>query len=587
MRTAAIVLLSGLAACSRGNVSGQVIDRDGKPISGVKVNILGNTTKSDAKGRFTIKGLKGMPDKRVVAYFYKDGYFDYEAGQSVVEGSVYMKVALTPRSEAASLDTSTDNTMTYDTLTANVPGGAFVNPRDGSRVSGAVKVYVGTMNPDRGNFAEAMPGRDFAARDGNAGVLTSAGAFVIEAEDENGDPVEIQDPFEACLDIPASMLAVAPETLPLWSLQDGTWVETAVATRVGDQYCFQIENSGSLNCDLFSRTAAVQGTVCDRDGEPVGAGEPVRVFQNTTYTDENGQYAALVPSCYNFIARNKLTELQVPGIPAGMTRVVDFNCPSEEDGMMGDTGYSSYTNTPASGGDADPFASAAGGAGQNNSGGSRDNDPFANTATSSRTAREALAESEPEPVIPENETWSEWTWRHMSAIGDSIVGSIRSFVSVRPVARGDSGMWWGGDTGNQWDSGGAGGGASSGNGFAGPDDVCNSGNDPMVMQAAGSAGQISCDGVSEAGDDNPFSRTVSLDSTTGSITLRYDHYGVPDRTIVSYEGTAIIDTGCASDRGNLTGSYSGQSNFVTVAVIPGCGDPSNAGTSWDFTLGCN
>jgi len=586
-----------LTACNRGNVAGQVVDRDGKPVSGVKVNVLGNTTKTDGKGRFEVKRIRDMPGKRVVVYLYKDGYFDYEGGQRVVEGSAFIKVAMTPREKVATVDAGAGSTIEHDTLTVTTPAGGFVSARDGSEVEGEVSLFLGMMNPDREGFAEAMPGRDFTARDGREGVLSSAGAFVLEAEDENGDPVEIEEPIEVCLDIPASMLAVAPETMPLWQLSDGTWVEVATATRVGDQYCFALVGTGSLNCDLFSRTAAIQGTVCGRDGEPAGAGEPVRVFQNTTYTDENGQYAALVPACYNFIARNKLEELQVPGIPPSMTRVVDFRCPSDDanDGL-GDSGL---IGSPGSQSGADPFASSTGGAGANNSSGSRDNDPFANTATTGRTKGESTEprpttlhpESIQEPVSHEpDEGWLATAWQYTVVTGRALADI--AFDSLRPMARGDSGQF-GGDTGGAGDSGRAStdtssnSGGGGGSGFAGPDDVCTSGSDAFVQQAAGSSGQIECDGVSEAGDDTPFSRTVTLDSTSGSVTLNYEHYSVPDRTIVSYEGIAIIDTGCASGSGSPSGSYSGQSSFLTVAVIPGCGDTSNSGTSWDFRLGCN
>ena len=167
-----------LTACNKGTVSGQVVDRDGKPVSGVQVSVLGKTAKTNGKGRFKIDKISDMPEKRVVVNFRKDGFFDFEGGSRVTDGSTYVKVALTKREVVETIDAEAGSSVTYEGLTKSIPPGAWVRPSDGTRASGSVNLFVGTMVPgENDDFAEAMPGRDFATLEGGEGVLASAGAF--------------------------------------------------------------------------------------------------------------------------------------------------------------------------------------------------------------------------------------------------------------------------------------------------------------------------------------------------------------------------------------------------------------------------
>ena len=495
LRTA-IFTTALLCACNRGTVSGQVVDRQGKPVKGVSVSVLGNTAKTNAKGKFVIDKIRDMPAGRIVADFDKDGYFDYEGGARVNNGKVYIKVALTPREVVATVDAESGSSVEHGELTISVPPKAWVRTSDGQQASGDVNLFVGSMLPGQDDFAEAMPGRDFVAQDGGAGVLSSSGAIVFEAEDSEGNPVEVQEPVEICLNIPSNLLDVAPDEMPLWQLEGGTWVETAMATRVGDQYCFEMYNSGSLNCDLFSRTAVVQGTVCSK-GAPVGEGVAVHVFQNTTYTDSAGTYGALVPACYNFSARTGVRVKQVPGIPVGMTRIVDFGCGDGDGSGYADTGVPSLG--PQNDDSPDPFANAAGGSGQNNSSGTRDNDPFSNTASTS--AARTAEESGDDESSDESSSWSGWLVEATQSLGQHAIDALASVIVPPPSAIDsgnepeDTGGGGGGSPGSTGSGGASGGGGTGGGqpssaGVAGPNQVCTDGVDPFVAAAAASAATV-------------------------------------------------------------------------------------------------
>lgn len=132
----------------------------------------------------------------------------------------------------------------------------------------------------------------------------------------------------------------------------------------------------------------------------------------------------------------------------------------------------------------------------------------------------------------------------------------------------------------------------------------NDGN--VIAESAGGAfdpyGKIACSSALVNGSQGSYYYEVDLGTATGTVTLNYDAYSVPDRFIVSYDGSDVIDTGIVGDSGTYT-DIDGNSVYVTVAG-PGAGtisfNKSNAyprtailkviapymGTAWECNLGC-
>ena len=104
----------------------------------------------------------------------------------------------------------------------------------------------------------------------------------------------------------------------------------------------------------------------------------------------------------------------------------------------------------------------------------------------------------------------------------------------------------------------------------------------------------------------PSTQNVTLGSGTGTVTLNYEAYGVPDRFVVEFDGSVVIDTGYVGAIG-----YQNQLNNALIALgeptapIVGIGNgtisfnkttaTTNAtvkvyapmsGTAWNFTLLC-
>ncbi|WP_448573194.1 hypothetical protein [Trichothermofontia sp.] len=105
---------------------------------------------------------------------------------------------------------------------------------------------------------------------------------------------------------------------------------------------------------------------------------------------------------------------------------------------------------------------------------------------------------------------------------------------------------------------------------------------PSLAQSHGNgSGQCGEEQVSggQAGDR----RRIQLTSNRGTVSISYEHYDVPDRLQVIYEGKTVIDTGFVPNTGNASFNLQGQANFVDVVVT---GNPQQSTTEWNYTLSC-
>lgn len=87
--------------------------------------------------------------------------------------------------------------------------------------------------------------------------------------------------------------------------------------------------------------------------------------------------------------------------------------------------------------------------------------------------------------------------------------------------------------------------------------------------------------VSDSGGFEGSSKTLPLESTAGSkISYSYEHYSIPDRFIIRYDGRNVVDTGFTG--GSATGTVSlpaGKSDSVQVIIVT-----DDAGTAWFYTV---
>ena len=88
--------------------------------------------------------------------------------------------------------------------------------------------------------------------------------------------------------------------------------------------------------------------------------------------------------------------------------------------------------------------------------------------------------------------------------------------------------------------------------------------------------------VSDSGGFQDRSRLLPLETTTGSIiTYTYEHFPVPDRFTIYYDGNVIYDSGFVSNSGTVTIDVpAGEANEVEIVL-----DANNSveTTEWNYT----
>jgi len=94
-----------------------------------------------------------------------------------------------------------------------------------------------------------------------------------------------------------------------------------------------------------------------------------------------------------------------------------------------------------------------------------------------------------------------------------------------------------------------------------------------------------CGQTQIAGGDTPDTRLIDLGNIGGRFRFDFQTFSVPDRMIVSYEGSTLFDTGCVETSGSALLEYHGSSTKVQVQVIPNCRG-GTSGTAWNYTVHC-
>ena len=309
---------SGGGESGNGNhiISGTVTDKDERGLKDVYVSAYGVSTTTNASGGFTLN-QDSVPSDRLVVNFQRSGFYDASVGSQInPNGKTIIKVVMIEKRLVGVLDNKSGGSLSEEKLDIYVAPNTFVN-MDGSYISGRVNIYASYLDPDEEYFGQAMPGGDFLATntDGENGILTSFGAIMIEAE--GSTKVLINKQIYTCIDIPLSLQSKAPERIDLWGLRrsNSIWETMTTAQKNGSQYCFYIDQTGSINCDIFTRSAIVKGQICNDKGESE-EGVTVRVNQIATASGGDGFYSMLVPSGSSLTVSSKYGTKAIPNVEA-------------------------------------------------------------------------------------------------------------------------------------------------------------------------------------------------------------------------------------------------------------------------------
>lgn len=285
-------------------ISGTVLDEANAPIVGAEIKSAGQTAVTNASGGFTFANIK-VPKSRFVVNVAKTGYFDGSfADVPKANGTSNIKVYLMSAGATTTVDAGIGGEATSQDGNSKVKldANSVTNP-DGSAYSGNVKLNVGYLDPTSENFSNLIPGGDLQATTTNntQTTLYSYGIIRVEMKSDAGADLKIKsgNTSEITVDIPPSMEASAPATIPLWYYDDATglWKEEGVATKnaQGDKYVGSVTHFSEWNCDTPEGTATVRGLVVDCNGLPV-PGINVKIGQASANTGADGKFERRVPA---------------------------------------------------------------------------------------------------------------------------------------------------------------------------------------------------------------------------------------------------------------------------------------------------
>jgi uncharacterized protein (TIGR02145 family) len=290
------------------DVIGQVFDESGAPIIGatVQAGYGSQSVLTDERGFFRLLDIAGYENIALVKVS-KAGYFDGSRSFVPTDGQNRVRIALLAKNDAGSFNAAAGGQVSLEGVTIDfTPGSIALN---GQPYSGTVHVAINSMDPsDTWNMSQQMPGSLVGANGQQFDVLRSLGMAGVELTDDSGQELQLQAGSTATVrfEVPASLLADAPATIPLWhySESQGYWVREGEATLDGTAYEGEVSHFSFWNCDIPAEAHLFTLTLLD-DAHG-GISSPIEgayvVITSTVfgsrdgYTDSNGVVSGLVPA---------------------------------------------------------------------------------------------------------------------------------------------------------------------------------------------------------------------------------------------------------------------------------------------------
>jgi len=278
---------------------GKIVDAQGNSVADVEVTYAGETQYSSESGLFNISSKNSNRIGAVVT-LSKDGYLPSLRRLNPSAGSkqqlTFQLLSDTPIHQYNAEESST---LTLDDGTSLTFPAEAISYADGGKYSGQVNVSMHNIDPTSDDIDQLLPGSLVGVTtDGDRAALKSYGMIGVELTDDAGRALQITQGETVAWShkIPASLLANAPDEVPIWSLNEetGLWIEESTAKREGNYYKAEVPHFSYWNLDVPEDFVMIEGNagsnfikieVKDADGEVRGQ----------TLTGEDGYYTLFIP----------------------------------------------------------------------------------------------------------------------------------------------------------------------------------------------------------------------------------------------------------------------------------------------------
>lgn len=289
------------------SISGKVVDENNAPVNQAEVKAGTATTRTDANGNFRFTNIS-LSQKAAYITVNKTGYFlgsrTFVAHEKAVN---YVSIRLIEKELTGSFPSAGGGVVTLSSGgSINFQPNSVVDAATNSAYSGTVNVSAYFIDPSKPGFINEMPGdlRGITTGGEERG-LQSFGMMAVELTGTGGQKLQLANGKPATMNfaIPASLLATAPATIPLWSFDEvtGLWKEEGSATRQGNSYVGTVTHFSFWNCDAPFPLVSFEAVVKDQKGHPIpNVTVTIKKLSNSSFaaaiTDELGRVSGLIPS---------------------------------------------------------------------------------------------------------------------------------------------------------------------------------------------------------------------------------------------------------------------------------------------------
>ncbi|MBL7828831.1 MAG: hypothetical protein JNJ57_19505 [Saprospiraceae bacterium] len=299
--------------------AGRVTNESGDPISDARVESGDESAQTDQNGIFKLKPVRGRA-RNAILHIRKNGYFNFSRAFVVQDQSVTnVQVQLLEKDPPHSLNAASGAQLQLGSgMSLSFPANALVR-ENGAAFSGFARVYAKPLAADDPDLGRKMPG-DLRAIDGagEEGVLSTFGMVAVELEDNSGNTLKVAAGKSVTINmaIPSALASVAPEEIPLWYFDEESarWKEEGKATKVNGAYVGEVSHFSFWNCDAFSETVYMDGSVFfdNRSTPLIGAEIQLTVlsngFKGSAISNGQGWFGGAVPKGYEMLLEIRLPE---------------------------------------------------------------------------------------------------------------------------------------------------------------------------------------------------------------------------------------------------------------------------------------
>ena len=282
---------------------GQVVDQFGSAVEGAIVRAGNKVDTTDIHGVFQLNNFAAY-EKSGCVTVEKAGYFKGVRNFIPLATGNELKIRLLTRTNVGTIVSANGGTVT--TTNASLTLSANTVQLNNAPYNGVINVAMRHISPESATFFEEIPGGLTGIDESDLYALKSYGMVAVELTDNNGQKLQISPGQTATVKftVPPSLIASAPATIDLWSLDEtlGVWKKEGAATLDGNtnEYIAQVSHFSFWNCDVSLNPVNIDGMVVyDQTSQPV-AGAIVELTSSSnglaqTITNAAGWFSGIVP----------------------------------------------------------------------------------------------------------------------------------------------------------------------------------------------------------------------------------------------------------------------------------------------------